>query len=107
MPYIIVTGWYPTDIVQEVADKYMEVLKKMPFDRSFGKETVPVAVSSGKMGVKFMSMMEAKEGKLEDALKWVGERMRPFQKIKGFEYKTRLWSTIVEALESIGMSFPG
>jgi len=107
MVYIIVTGWYPTDIIPEVANKYMEILKEFPFDKSLGKETVSVAVTSVKEGIKFISIMEAKNDKLYEAVNWVGRRMQGFQSIKGFEYKTRLWSTIVEALENIGMSLPG
>jgi len=107
MPYIIVEAWYPTDINQEAADKYMEVLKEFPFDRSLGKETVPVAATSGKKGIKILSIMEVKEGKLQEAITWAGRRMIPFQSIKGFEYKTRVWSTVVESLEPLGMSFPG
>ena len=107
MPYIILSAWYPTDIVTEVTNKYLEVLEKMPFDRSLGKETIQVAVSSGKRGIKVLSIMEVKEGKLQEALTWVGDRMVPFQSIKGFEYKTRIWSTIFEALDAIGVSLPG
>jgi len=107
MPYIIVSGWYPTHIVKEATDAYMEVLKQMPFDRSLGKETIPVAVSSGRNGIKFHSVMEVKEGKLEEASRWVSKRLTPFQSIKGLEYKIRIWNTIVEALENIGMSLPG
>ena len=107
MPYIFVEAWYPTDIVQEVADKYMEMLKQYPFDRSLGKETIPVAVSSNSKGIKVISILEAKQDKLWEAISWVGDRMMLFQPIKGFEYKTRLWSTVVEALEPLGMSFPG
>jgi len=107
MPYIIVTAWYPTDIVDEVTDKYMEVLKQYPFDRSLGKETIQVAVSSGKKGIKTLSIAEIKEGKLEEAITWTGKRLFPFQSIKGFESKTRVWGTIIEALEGIGRSLPG
>lgn len=107
MPYVIVQAWYPTDTVPEVAEKYMEILKEFPFDRSLGKETIPVAVSSNRSGIKILSIMEVKEGKLQEAITWIGNRMFGFQSIKGFEYKTRIWSTIVEALQPLGMSLPG
>ena len=107
MPYIFVEAWYPTDIVTEVADKYMEILKEFPFDRSLGKETIPVAATTTKKGVRILSIMEVKEGKLQEAITWVGNRMFGFQSIKGFEYKTRIWSTVVEALQPLGMTFPG
>ena len=107
MPYIIVNAWYPTDTVPEVANKYMEILKEFPFDKSLGKETIPVAASSNRKGIKVLSILEVKEGKLQEAITWAGRRMIPFQSIKGFEYKTRVWSTVVESLEPLGMSFPG
>ena len=107
MPYIFLEAWYPTDIVPEVANKYLEILKEMPFDRSLGKELIQAAVSSSRKGIKVVSVTEVKEGKLQEALTWTGTRMIPFQSIKGFEYKTRVWSTIIEALEPLGMSLPG
>jgi hypothetical protein len=107
MPYIVISGWYPTHLIKEATDAYMGMLKQMPFDRSLGKETIPVALSSSKSGVKFQSVMDVKEGKLQEAMTWAGKRMIPFQSIKGVEYKMRIWSTIVEALETIGMSLPG
>ena len=107
MPYIVVTGWYPTDMEKEVTPKYFELVKQYPFDRSLGKETIPVAISTNKKGVKFFSVMDVKEGKLEDALTWSGKRMVFLQSIKGYEYKIRVWSTIAEALELSGISSPG
>ncbi|MFX1451628.1 MAG: hypothetical protein ACFFCM_12335 [Promethearchaeota archaeon] len=107
MPYIVVTAWYPSDLAKTVAEKYFEMLKKMPFDRSLGKETIPVAVTTNKRGIKVLSVMEVKQGKLEDAIAWVGKRMAMFIDIKGYEYSERIWSTVIEALDSIGMSLPG
>ena len=107
MPYIVATGWYPSDLAEEVSKKYFEMLKLYPFDRSIGKEIIPVAVSTNINGVKFFGVTDVKEGKLEDALNQTSKRMVLFQSIKGFEYKVRVWSTIVEALETIGMSLPG
>ena len=107
MVYIVITAWYPTDIMDEVVDTYFEVLKQMPFDRSLGKETIQVAVSSSKKGIKTMSISEVKEGKLEEALAYASKRLVPLQRIKGFEVKTRVWLTVFEALENIGRSLPG
>jgi hypothetical protein len=99
MPYIIVQCWYPTEVNVEVTEKYFEILKEFPFDKSLGKETIPVSSNTNKNGVEIISIMEVKQGKLEEAWKWVGKRMGGFQEIKGFEYEYRLWSTLVEALE--------
>ncbi len=107
MPYIIATVMYPTEIAKDLAETYFEMLKKYPFDRSLGKETIPVAVTTNSRGVKVISVMEAKEEKLNEALTWVGKRMALFIPIKACEYKTRVWSNIVEALDYIGMKLPG
>ena len=106
MPYIITTGWYPTDIEKEITEKYFEVVKQYPFDRSLGKDSIPVAITTNKKGVKILSIMEVKEGKLEDALTWSSKRMFLLQSIKGWEYKVRVWITIGEALELGGINSP-
>ncbi|MFX1395253.1 MAG: hypothetical protein ACFFAH_17040 [Promethearchaeota archaeon] len=53
-----------------------------------------------------MSISEVKQGKLEEALKYAGDSMIPYFPIEGFEYKVRVWSTIIEAMEYIGMKAP-
>jgi len=106
MPYIIVTASYPLTKATEVAKKYLEVRKKFPPDRSLGKEVVQVAVNTNKKGIEVMSISEVKEGKLEDALKLAGDSMIPYFPIEGFKYKIRVWSTIIEAMEYIGMKAP-
>ena len=106
MPYIITTGWYPTDLEKKITEKYFEVVKQFPFDSSLGKNTIPVAITTNKNGVKILSVMEVKEGKLEDALTWTSKRMFLLQSIKGWEYKVRVWITIGEALELGGINSP-
>jgi len=106
MPYIIVYIRYPSDLATEVQEKYFEIMKELPFDKSLGKETIPVASNSNVNGIEIISVMEVKQGKLEEALKWARKRMRGFQSIKGLEYDMRLWNTLAEALEGSGYSPP-
>jgi hypothetical protein len=106
MPYIIVYITYPTDINEEVRDKFFEVIKEFPFEKELGKETIPVASNSNTHGIEIVSVMEVKQGKLEEALKWAHKRMRLFQSVKGLEYDMRLWSTLAESLEGTGRSPP-
>jgi len=106
MPYLFTTSSYPTDLRDEVVEAYFKMLKEMPFDKSLGKETIQVAVTTNPKGVESLSIMNVKEGKLTEALLWTYKRMTYFQLIKGFEYKIRVWTTIVEALESINRSLP-
>ena len=106
MPYIIVQIWYPTDIGTEVTEKFLEVVKEFPFDRSLGKETITVASNTNKNGQEIISVMEVKQGKLEEAWAWGRKRMGGFQSIKGLEYDMRLWTTLTEAFEGTEYSVP-
>ena len=106
MPYIFTTSSYPTDLRDKVVEAYFKMLKEMPFDRSLGKETIQVAVTTNPKGVESLSIMNVKEGKLTEAYLWTYRRMSYFQLIKGFEYKIRVWTTIVEALETINRKLP-
>jgi hypothetical protein len=106
MPYIFTTSSYPTDLRDEVVEAYFKMLKEMPFDKSLGKETIQVAVTTNTRGVESLSIMNVKEGKLTEAYLWTFKRMSYFQLIKGFEFKIRVWTTIVEALETINRKLP-
>lgn len=106
MPYIVVQSWYPSDINVEVTEKYLEVIKEFPFDRSLGKETISIAATANKNGIEVLSVMEVKQGKLEEAWTWIGKRLGPFQAVKGFEYEVKLWTTLTEAFEGSDYSLP-
>jgi len=106
MPYIFTTSSYPTDLRDEVVEAYFKMLKEMPFDKSLGKEIIQVAVTTNPRGVESLSIMNVKEGKLTEAYLWTFKRMSYFQLIKGFEFKIRVWTTIVEALETINRKLP-
>ena len=83
MPYIIVYITYPTDIGPEVQERFFEVVKELPFEKELGKETIPVASNTTTHGTEVISVMEVKQGKLEEAWKWGRKRMGMFQSIKG------------------------
>jgi len=106
MPYIVTTTIYPTEKGPEVAEKYLEAIKKYPPDENLAAEIVPAAVKSTYEGVKVLSIVEVKEGKLEDALKQTINRMVMFQSIPGYRYSTEIHYKVEEAFALIGMSLP-
>ncbi len=106
MPYIITTSIYPTEKAPEVAEKYLEAMKKYPPDENLAVEVVPAAVKSTHEGVKVLGIAEVKEGKLEDALKQIVNRMVMFMSIPGYRYSTAIYYKVEEALALIGMSLP-
>ena len=107
MPYIVTTIAYPTHKISEVVKIYAEHQKKYPHDRSLSKELVPAAVTTNGKGVLSFSIELVKEGKLEEALKYVGKVLTLYQPVEDLEYKVRVWQTVVEAFDMLGMKTPG
>ena len=106
MPYIVENMWYPTAKVDEVVERYFELLKKFPPDESLAKEVVPGAITVGQQGVEAMTILDVKEGKLEEALERCRNAMAMYIGIEGLEYSIQLYSTVQEALESVGKEAP-
>ncbi len=106
MPYLITTSKYPTDKAGEVAEQYLEALKKYPIDDNLETELVPAAVKSTHQGLKITAISEVKEGKLEEAYTQKVKFMVLFQPIQGFEYSIDVNLTVVEALGVLGISPP-
>ena len=104
MPYIITTSLYPSHKASEVAERYLEAMSKYPPDENVGTEVVPAAVKAVHEGIKVTGIVEAKEGKLEEALNRTSNMMVMFQSIEGFEYTTEIHYKVEEALALIGMS---
>ena len=64
------------------------------------------AIKTTKKGIKGLSVMEVKEGKLEAALARTAENLAMFRNIVGYEYSIDVWFTIEEALATVGASMP-
>lgn len=106
MPYIIVTTQYPSHKVQEVAEAYLEALKKYPPDESLGTQVVPAAVKTTLDGIEVLAVIEVKAGKLEEAVDRTIREMAMYLPIEGLEYSIDTWATVSEAMSSISMSMP-
>jgi hypothetical protein len=107
MPYIITTTLYPSDKVTDVAKMYLEAIKKYPPDESLGTTIVPAAVIATLQGIKVITIIEVKKGKLEDAQTRMANIMAMFHSIQGYEYSMETYLKVEEALGVIGMSLPG
>ena len=109
MVYIIVTAWYPVHKAMEVGKKFLEVVKKYPPSKSPGKEIIPVAVSSGKDGLKVISVIEVADGDAQtfsDALTQTNREIVEYMSIEGFKYKIRVWGSIQRGMELLGLKAP-
>ncbi len=102
MPYIFTHAWYPPDKVDDVVNKYMEAMEKIPVDESIATPIVLGAVDSTKEGIETITISEAKPQKLDEALERTNQRMVMFHSVPEYRYETKVLSTIEEALSSIG-----
>jgi len=103
MAYIVTTMWYPLSKVKEVGETYLKTTEKYPPDDSLGTIVIPAAITSNENGLEVFSVTEAKEGKLPETLERAANILIEYWGIEGFNYKTRVLSTLEEGLTVIGM----
>ena len=106
MGYIFSTIWFPPVKGEEVGKKFLEVAKKFPPDKSFGKTVFPGALMRTKSGIKSISMFEVKDGKLEAALERVNEVLAAYSEIEGVNSTVETMAIVAEALELLGIKMP-
>jgi len=105
MPIIMTTSWYPMTQRMEVVKVAIEAAKKIPADETILKN-LGTGVMRDKNGVKVVIMNEVMEGKLEEALALTRETIALYNDIEGFNIKTDLMITPLEAWASINMKPP-
>lgn len=103
MPYIVIFSWYPPHIVDEVVKVYLESLQKQPIP-SYVKRLVPVAGISDKDGFFIINVDEVKQDDLGKAMNYADKFMANFARIEGFRSEIKIFSTISESLENLGIS---
>ncbi|MFX0030901.1 MAG: hypothetical protein ACFE8B_16930 [Candidatus Hermodarchaeota archaeon] len=106
MVIIVTTSNVPYGKEKELAEKYLEVLKKYPLDRSLEKPILRLAARASKKGNKIISITEVKEGKYEELIKRIVKMNLAYSKVEGFYYKIETYLSGAEALPMIGLSMP-
>jgi hypothetical protein len=104
MPYVVTTSLYPYEKASECGEKWLEALKKYPYDENLGTMIVPAAVKSTLDGTTSIGILEVKEGKLEEALIYTGRFMSVFRGIEGFTTSIDVYYTGAEAMANVGMT---
>lgn len=106
MPYIFVTGYYPTHKTPEVVKEWFAERKKFPPAEFPGDISVDAASTATAEGLETVTIYRVTEENTGKALMRIIRTMVGFQSIEGFEYSIRMYSTPEEGLESIGMKMP-
>jgi hypothetical protein len=105
MPYVLIKTWFPPHKSEEVANVYLEELKKYPPDRSLGK-SLATAIRANENGIMSIEIFDVKEGKLEESINHYQNVQVMYHKIEGFKYEIEVWRTAVEAMALLGMKPP-
>lgn len=106
MPIIFIETQYPSNKNQEVVATWLSALEKHPQPEGVFKPLVETAVSSDLNGIRVRSAYQAEPGKYEEASAYFRGFMTEFFGIEGYAYEISTWSTIEEAMESIGQKAP-
>ena len=104
--YLLYTVWFPPHKGAEVGKKFLELAKKFPEDKSLGKTKLDGALMRTKNGVKAITIFEVKEGKLDAALARANEMLAFYSEIEGVNSRLDTMSTLVEAMEMVGLKVP-
>lgn len=106
MVIIISTTKFPLSKGKEVAERYIEVSKKYPIDKSLEKQILRLAVRIKGNDAESISISEVKEGKLEEVLKRATEQQLLYMDVEGIKFKVKTFFSGVEALPMIGFKMP-
>lgn len=105
MVYIVVESLIPHDKAAESGEKWLEVTKKYPPDRSISKQ-IMVAIRPSSKGMVSLGVWEVKEGREKDALVRMNESMLMFTEIPGYKYSIKTFLTSFEAMGILGLKPP-
>lgn len=106
MPIIVIENQYPLHKNNEVLAAWLRAIEKYPRPEGLFTTLVDTAVSSDKNGLKVLSAHLISPGKYEEASAFFRKFLTEFFDIEGYSYEFSNWSTIEEAMESIGQQTP-
>ena len=106
MPIIFIESQYPLHKNKEVVETWLSALEKYPRPEGVFTPLVETAVSSDLNGLRVRSAHQTNPGKYEEATAYLRKFLAEFFEIEGYTYEVSTWSTIEEAMESIGQMAP-
>jgi len=106
MPIIVIDSYYPPSKNQDVLTAWLGALEKFSRPEGLFKPLIENAVSSNQEGLRVFSAFQTNPGKYEEAAAYFAKFMTSFFHIEDYYYEMATWSTIEEAMESIGAKMP-
>ncbi len=99
--YIMTNISYPSDKVDEVVKKFVEVEEKYPQEERVTSPVFPGGVYSDDDGIHTISIVDVAEGKMTYAINMTYKILNEYRNIEGYRYKIRPLLTIEEAMASL------
>ena len=107
MVIVMTTVWFPHDKASEAGKMFIESQKKFPRDTSLSKQLLNNAVVATKEGYKAVIASEIKEGKLNEYLAQLNKTLIFIANgIEGYKYQIEVMSSLVEAMDILGLKPP-
>jgi len=106
MPIIAIDSHYPPSKYQEVLEAWLGALEKYPPPEGVFTPLIETAVSSDQDGLRVFSAYQTNPGKYEEARAYFIKFIANFFHIEDYYYEMPTWSTIEEAMASIGAKMP-
>ena len=106
MVIVLTTTRFPVSKGREVSERYIEVEKEFPPDRSLSKVILRLAARIDGDEIEGIGLSEVKEGKYEEFLKRMMKMTLKYADIEGFSSKSEVFLSGVDALPMVGLEMP-
>ncbi len=102
MPIVITICWYPPNLAESVAQRYLELIQKSPVPDVIKRLVVPCS-TAGPEGIEVITIDEVKHKDMGAAWEYGDKFLIGFRDIEGFRWQRKVYNTITESLKLIGM----
>ena len=106
MVLILSTTRFPISKAREVSERYIEVTKEFPPDKSLEKVILRLAARVIGNEIESIGLSEVKEGKYEEVLKRSMKLQLMFADIEGINFKNEIFLSGVAAFPLVGLEMP-
>lgn len=106
MVLILSTTRFPISKAKEVSERYIEVTKEFPPDKSLEKVILRLAARVIGNEIESIGLSEVKEGKYEEFLKRSMMLQLKFADIEGIKFKNEIYLSGIAAFPMVGLEMP-
>jgi len=104
--YVVTTTRFPINKGKEVGERYIEMVKKYPPNRTLEKTVLQMAARIEGDEVVSIGITEVKEGKFEEVFKLSHEIQMFYADIGGISFDVKPYLSGVEAFPLVGLEMP-